>query len=294
MFQKYPKLASAKFPKTVKIVEVSPRDGLQNEKTHVPAAVKIQLINMLSQTGLKVVEATSFVSPKAIPQLADGAEVLQGITYENGVSYPVLVPNQKGMEAALKCGVKEIAVFGAASEQFTQKNIKCSIDESIQRFEVVMGMAKEHHVKVRGYVSCVMGCPYQGDVDVNKVADVAKQLLDMGCYEISLGDTIGIGTPELTEKLMTTVSQVVPKEQLASHFHNTYNRAIQNLVVSLSSGISVIDSSVAGIGGCPYAKGASGNIATEDVVLLCELLGIEHGVDFSKLIASGNFISEFL
>ena len=160
MFQKYPKLASAKFPKTVKIVEVSPRDGLQNEKTHVPAAVKIQLINMLSQTGLRVVEATSFVSPKAIPQLADGAEVLQGITYENGVSYPVLVPNQKGMEAALKCGVKEIAVFGAASEQFTQKNIKCSIDESIQRFEVVMGMAKEHHVKVRGYVSCVMGCPY--------------------------------------------------------------------------------------------------------------------------------------
>ena len=278
----------------MKIVEVSPRDGLQNEKTHVPTETKIQLLNQLSQTGLSVVEATSFVSPKAIPQLADGADVLKGITLVDGVNYPVLVPNKRGMESAINCGVKEIAVFGAASEAFTQKNINCTIDESIARFQVVMDMAKEHDIKVRGYVSTVMGCPYQGDIDVNKVADVSKQLLDMGCYEISLGDTIGIGTPEQTFELIETVSKVIPMPQLAAHFHNTYERAIMNLVVSLSYGVAVIDSSVAGIGGCPYAQGASGNVATEDVLYMCELLGIEHGVDFPKILQVGDYISKEL
>jgi len=230
-----------------------------------------------------VVEATSFVSPKAIPQLADGAQVLAAISPAPNVSYPVLVPNTKGMESALKAGVAEIAVFGAASEAFTQRNIKCSIQESIQRFEAVMGMAKENDIKVRGYVSCVMGCPYQGEIEPKMVAEVSKQLLDLGCYEISLGDTIGIGTPEQTFAMLDAVmneAKIAP-QILASHFHNTYDRAIQNLVVSLSQGITVMDSSVAGIGGCPYADGASGNIATEDVVYLCELLGIEHGVQIT-------------
>ena len=212
----------------------------------------------------------------------------------DGVNYPVLVPNKRGMESAINCGVKEIAVFGAASEAFTQKNINCTIDESIARFQVVMDMAKEHDIKVRGYVSTVMGCPYQGDIDVNKVADVSKQLLDMGCYEISLGDTIGIGTPEQTFELIETVSKVIPMPQLAAHFHNTYERAIMNLVVSLSYGVAVIDSSVAGIGGCPYAQGASGNVATEDVLYMCELLGIEHGVDFPKILQVGDYISKEL
>jgi len=230
-----------------------------------------------------VVEATSFVSPKAIPQLADGAQVLAAISPAPNVSYPVLVPNTKGMESALKAGVAEIAVFGAASEAFTQRNIKCSIQESIQRFEAVMAMARENNIKVRGYVSCVMGCPYQGEIEPKMVAEVSKQLLDLGCYEISLGDTIGIGTPEQTFAMLDAVmneAKIAP-QILASHFHNTYDRAIQNLVVSLSQGITVMDSSVAGIGGCPYADGASGNIATEDVVYLCELLGIEHGVQIS-------------
>jgi hydroxymethylglutaryl-CoA lyase len=248
------------------------------------------LIDRLTATGLSVVEATSFVSPKAIPQLADGAEVLAGITQKSGVGYPVLVPNAKGMESALKCGVAEIAVFGAASEKFTQTNIKCSIAESLVRFETVMAMAKENDIKVRGYVSCVMGCPYENNVAAAKVQEVAQTLLDMGCYEISLGDTIGIGTPDLTYTLLEALHGI-PRNLLAAHFHNTYDRAIPNLIVALNEGISVADSSVAGIGGCPYAKGASGNVATEDVVYLCELLGIEHGVDLKQLIEVGDFIS---
>lgn len=230
------------------------------------------------------------MSPKAIPQLADGAEVLSGITQKSGVGYPVLVPNIKGMESALKCGVSEIAVFGAASELFTQTNIKCSIAESLVRFEKVMAMAKENDIKVRGYVSCVMGCPYENEVQPEKVQEVAQTLLDMGCYEISLGDTIGIGTPDLTYTLLEALKGI-PRDLLAAHFHNTYDRAIPNLIIALNEGISVADSSVAGIGGCPYAKGASGNVATEDVVYLCELLGIEHGVDFKQLIEVGDYIS---
>ncbi|CDW85877.1 hydroxymethylglutaryl-mitochondrial-like [Stylonychia lemnae] len=301
------------FPKTVKIVEVSPRDGLQNEKQFVPTETKINLINKLSESGLKVVESTSFVSPKAIPQMADAVEVLKGINRIEGVSYPVLVPNVKGMETALKCNVEEIAVFGAASEAFTQKNIKCSIEESLKRFSDVIQMAKENQIRVRGYVSCVMGCPYEGEIDPQNVQLVAQIMKDMGCYEISLGDTIGIGTPgikffqiillaEKTEILFNTVK--LERGMLAAHFHNTYDRAIQNLVValgvniivqiSIQNGISVIDSSVAGIGGCPYAKGASGNVATEDVLFLLDLLGIEHGVDVHKLCQVGDYISKEL
>lgn len=252
----------------------------------------MELINRLSETGLKVVEATSFVSPKAIPQLADSLEVLMKINYKDGINYPVLVPNTKGMQGALAAKVSEIAVFGAASEAFTKKNINCTIDESIERFKAVIDLAKANNVRVRGYVSCVMGCPYQGAIDPKIVDKVAQSLYEMGCYEISLGDTIGIGTPELTKVLFDSVN--LPKEVLAAHFHNTYDRAIANLVVAFSHGVSVADSSVAGIGGCPYAKGASGNVATEDVLYLCELLGIEHGVDFKMIIGTGEFISDVL
>ena len=267
---------------------------------HVPTATKIELIDRLSRTGLPVVEATSFVSPKAIPQLADGAAVLAGISPVDGVNYPVLVPNKRGMESALKAGVKEIAVFGAASEAFTQKNINCTIEESLNRFQDVMDMATEHDIKVRGYVSCVMGCPYQGEIDAEEVRRVTQLLFGLGCYEVSLGDTIGIGTPELTDNLFRTLlekrdgEEQIDVDRLASHFHNTYERAIQNLIVSLAHGVRVFDSSVAGIGGCPYAKGASGNVATEDVLYLCELLKIEHGVDMASLIETGEFISKEL
>ncbi|TNV77051.1 hypothetical protein FGO68_gene6594 [Halteria grandinella] len=291
-FTKFPKLAqkaSVAYPKFVKVVEVSPRDGLQNEKTWVPTETKINLINKLSDSGLRVVEATSFVSEKAIPQMKDNSEVLAGIIRKEGISYPVLVPNIKGMESALKQNVKEIAVFGAASEAFTQKNIKCSIEESLKRFEDVIAIAKRESIKVRGYVSCVMGCPYEGEIDPRLVNTVAQKLLDMGCYEISLGDTIGIGTPDKTYEMLQAVK--IDRSILAAHFHNTYNRAIQNLVIALSEGISIVDSSVAGIGGCPYAKGASGNVPTEDILFLCELLGIEHGVDIPKLIEVGDYIS---
>lgn len=258
----------------------------------MPTESKVELIDRLSQTGLKVIEATSFVSPKAIPQLADGAEVLNKINRKSGVSYPVLVPNAKGMQGALACGVEEIAVFGAASEAFTKKNINCSIQESLERFEAVMTMANENKIKVRGYVSCVMGCPYQGEIDPTLVDYVSAQLYKMGCYEISLGDTIGIGYPTQTKELCKEVK--LPAEMLAAHFHNTYDRAIPNLVVAFSEGIEVADTSVAGIGGCPYAKGASGNVATEDVLYLCELLGIKHGVDIRAIIETGEFISKVL
>ncbi|CAI2375452.1 unnamed protein product [Moneuplotes crassus] len=289
-YQKFPEiLASAQFPKKVKIVEVSPRDGLQNEKGIVPTETKIDLINKLSQTGLRVVEATSFVSPKWVPQMGDAADVMTGITREEGVSYPVLTPNLRGLEGAMKAGALEVSVFGAASESFTKKNINCTIEESLDRFEDVMKLALESDLKVRGYVSCVMGCPYEGDIDPQTVAEVSRRLFDMGCYEISLGDTIGIGTMDKTIAMLEAVD--VPVENLAAHFHNTYNRAIENLVIALAKGVSVIDSSVAGIGGCPYAKGASGNVATEDVLYMLELLGIEHDVDFPKLMEVGDFIS---
>lgn len=285
-------LVGKAFPESVKIVEVSPRDGLQNEKNFVPTESKVELIDRLSMSGLKVVEATSFVSPKAIPQLADGSEVLAKIKLQPGVSYPVLVPNTKGMQGALKANVAEIAVFGAASEAFTQKNINCTIKESLDRFQAVMDQANENNIKVRGYVSCVMGCPYQGDIDPTLVDYVASKLFKMGCYEISLGDTIGIGYPSQTQELLEAVK--LPVDHLAAHFHNTYDRAIPNLLVAFSKGVSVADSAVSGIGGCPYAKGASGNVATEDVLYLCELLGIEHGVDLKSVMETGNFISGVL
>uniref|UniRef100_A0A3P8TQ91 hydroxymethylglutaryl-CoA lyase n=1 Tax=Amphiprion percula TaxID=161767 RepID=A0A3P8TQ91_AMPPE len=281
-------------PDKVKIVEVGPRDGLQNEKTIVPTEAKINLIDMLSESGLPVIEATSFVSPKWVPQMADQVEVMKGISRKPGVSYPVLTPNLKGFQAAVKAGAAEVAIFGAASELFSKKNINCSVDESLQRFDEVMKAAKEAGVPVRGYVSCVVGCPYEGKVAPEKVAHVAKRLYSMGCYEISLGDTIGVGTPGSITAMLEAVSKEVPVSALAVHCHDTYGQALANILVALQMGISVIDSSVAGLGGCPYAQGASGNVATEDVVYMLHGLGIQTGVDLSKLMDAGAFICRTL
>ncbi len=277
-------------PKQVRIVEVGPRDGLQNEPGMVPAAVKIELIHRLAAAGLPAIEATSFVSPKWVPQMADNAEVLAGIRRKPGVAYPVLVPNMQGFEAALAAGAEEIAVFGAASEAFSRKNINCSIAESLARFEPVARAALQHGLRVRGYISCVVGCPYQGEVEPAAVAEVAAELERMGCYEISLGDTIGVGTPAKIQAMLATVAIAVPKEKLAVHFHDTYGQALVNLYVALELGVATIDSSVAGLGGCPYAKGASGNVATEDVLYLLHGLGIETGVDLDLVYEAGRFI----
>ena len=278
-------------PKHVKIVEVGPRDGLQNEKQAIDTATKVELIARLGASGLKTIEATAFVSPKWVPQMADNAEVMRQITRLNGVTYPVLTPNLKGLEAALATGVTEVAVFAAASEAFSQKNINCSINESIERFVPVIESAREHGVAVRGYVSTVVGCPYQGDVPPEKVAEVSKALFDLGCYEISLGDTIGVGTPLKVQAMLTEVSKAVPMEKLAGHFHNTYGMAIANIYASLQMGMAVFDASVAGLGGCPYAKGASGNVATEDVVYLLNGLGIDSGVDLTSLVETAVWVS---
>ncbi|KAK9766998.1 hypothetical protein K7432_003510 [Basidiobolus ranarum] len=278
----------------VKVVEVGPRDGLQNEKTFVPTDTKIAFINKLSETGLKVVEATSFVSPKAVPQMRDATEVMNKILRKNGVSYPVLAPNVKGLESALSCNAEEVAIFGAASEAFSKRNINCTIDESLERFRAVVDKAKEKNVRIRGYVSCVVGCPYEGDVDPKVVADVSKKLYDMGCYEISLGDTIGVGNPASTLKMLEAVAKEVPVEKLAVHCHDTYGQALANILAALQFGVRVVDSSTAGLGGCPYAKGATGNVATEDVVYMLHGLGVETGIDLDKLIEAGNFISSSL
>ena len=278
-------------PKHVKIVEVGPRDGLQNEKQAIDTATKVELIARLGASGLKTIEATAFVSPKWVPQMADNAEVMRQITRLNGVTYPVLTPNLKGLEAALATGVTEVAVFAAASEAFSQKNINCSIDESIERFVPVIESAREHGVAVRGYVSTVVGCPYQGDVPPEKVAEVSKALFDLGCYEISLGDTIGVGTPLKVQTMLAEVSKAVPMDKLAGHFHNTYGMAIANIYASLQMGMAVFDASVAGLGGCPYAKGASGNVATEDVVYLLNGLGIDSGVDLNHLVETAVWVS---
>ncbi|XP_044023890.1 hydroxymethylglutaryl-CoA lyase, mitochondrial isoform X1 [Siniperca chuatsi] len=333
--------AGQALPEKVKIVEVGPRDGLQNEKTIVPTETKINLIDMLSVSGLPVIEATSFVSPKWVPQMADQVEVMKGICRKPGVSYPVLTPNLKGFRAAVKAGASEVAIFGAASELFSKKNINCSVDESLQRFDEVMKAAKEAGVPVRGYVSCVLGCPYEGKVAPDKVAhvsshllvtclhyvkwqksiyhpltkrhkhnintvthatsssfvsilQVAKRLYSMGCYEISLGDTIGVGTPGSMSEMLEAVSREVPVNALAVHCHDTYGQALANILVALQMGISVVDSSVAGLGGCPYAQGASGNVATEDVVYMLHGLGIQTGVDLSKLMDAGSFICRTL
>lgn len=282
------------YPTSVKIVEVGPRDGLQNEKQVVLTADKIALINRLSETGLPVVEATSFVSPKWVPQMADNKDVLTGIKQHTDVSYPVLTPNMKGFEAALAAGAKEVAIFGAASESFSQKNINCSIDESLERFRPIMQAAKQNNIRVRGYVSCVLGCPYEGDIAVTKVADVAKMLFDMGCYEISLGDTIGVGTPLKAQAMLKAVAQNVPMSALAVHFHDTYGQALSNILACLQLGVATVDSSIAGLGGCPYAKGASGNVATEDVVYMLNGMGIRTGIDLNQLLKAGQFISEKL
>ncbi len=276
------------------MVEVGPRDGLQNEAQIVPAATKIALIERLADAGLATVEAGSFVSPKWIPQMADTAEVLAGLRRKPGVSYPVLVPNMKGFDAARAAEVEEIAVFGAASESFSERNINCSIAESLARFAPVAAAARQHGMRVRGYISCVVDCPYEGPVAPEAAAEVAAKLLAMGCYEVSLGDTIGTGTPARIQAMIAAVAQAVPRERLAIHFHDTYGQALANILASLECGIAAIDSSVAGLGGCPYAKGASGNVASEDVLYLLSGLGIRTGVDLTRLAAAGRFISDAL
>ncbi len=278
----------------VRIVEVGPRDGLQNEKSAIATADKIALIDRLSATGLQTVEATSFVSPKWVPQLADAADVFAGITRRPGVRYPVLVPNLQGYERARAVGAEEVAVFTAASEAFNQKNINASIDESIERFLPVLERAKADNVAVRGYVSTVLGCPYQGDVAVTDIVRVAKRLHALGCYEISLGDTIGTGTPDQARKMLKAVASEVPMQALAIHFHDTYGQALANILACLEEGVAVIDSAVSGAGGCPYAKGASGNVASEDVVYMLHGLGIHTGIDLGKLADTGRWLAALL
>ena len=277
-------------PQRVKIVEVGPRDGLQNESQLVPAAVKVELIDRLGMAGLKAIEAAAFVSPKWVPQMGDAAEVMASLPRRHGVSYPVLVPNLKGFEQALAAGVEEIAIFAAASEAFSQKNINCSIAESLERFRPVMEAARQNGIRVRGYVSCVVGCPYQGAVPPAAVAEVALRLAELGCHEISLGDTIGVGTPAAIRRMLDEVMLLLPVERLAGHYHDTYGMALANIYASLERGVAVFDASVAGLGGCPYAAGASGNVATEDVVYLMNGLGIETGVDLDRLVDAGAFI----
>ncbi|XP_017041405.1 hydroxymethylglutaryl-CoA lyase, mitochondrial [Drosophila ficusphila] len=274
----------------VRIVEVGPRDGLQNEPKLLPAATKIELINQLSETGLQSIEATSFVSAKWVPQMGDNAEVLRGIRKVAGVSYPVLTPNLKGFESALAAGAQEVAVFGAASDAFSLKNVNCTAREAIERFKPVLKAAEVHGVRVRGYVSTVVGCPYEGAVAPSAVVKVVEALHQMGCYEISLGDTIGVGTPGSMRRMLDEVTKAVPAKNLAVHCHDTYGQALSNILASLDYGIQVVDSSVSGLGGCPYAKGASGNAATEDVVYMLHGLGLETGVSLDKLIQVGRYI----
>lgn len=285
-------------PNRVKIVEVGPRDGLQNEKQIVPAAVKIELIERLAEAGLSAIEVTSFVPAKWVPQMGDNDEVLRAVLSSSrrkpGVAYPVLVPNLKGFDSAVEAGATEVAIFGAASESFSQKNINCSIAESLKRFDAVVDAASALEIKVRGYVSCVVACPYEGAIDPAKTAWVAKKLYEMGCYEVSLGDTIGAGTPASVQRMIEACAAHVPIGKLAGHYHDTYGMAIANIYASLELGMAVFDSSIAGLGGCPYAAGASGNVATEDVVFLLEGLSIKTGIDMDRLLAAGQFISQQL
>jgi hydroxymethylglutaryl-CoA lyase len=281
-------------PARVRIVEVGPRDGLQNEKALIPTADKIELINRLSATGLRSIEATSFVSPKWVPQLADAAEVFTGIRKAPGVSYPVLVPNLQGYERAREVGATEVAVFSAASEAFNRKNINAGIDESIERFLPVLERAAADGVKVRGYVSTVLGCPYQGEVPLADVVRVARRLHEAGCYEVSLGDTIGIGTPGKARAMLRAVAAEVPMAALAIHFHDTRGQALANILACLEEGVAVVDSAVSGTGGCPYAPGASGNVATEDVVYMLEGMGVATGVDLPALVATGRWLAGLL
>lgn len=281
-------------PDAVTLVEVGPRDGLQNEAKAVPTAVKIALVDRLSACGLKVIEATSFVSPERVPQLADAAEVMKGITKKLGVRYPVLTPNMKGLKAAIAAGATEISVFGAASESFSQRNINCSIDESLARFRPVCEAAAARGLRVRGYVSCALGCPYEGPIVPRAVVRVARALYDMGCAEISLGDTVGVGTPARARAMVEAAADEVPIECLAVHFHDTYGQALANLLAVLELGVSVIDSAVAGLGGCPYAPGAAGNVASEDVLYMLDGLGVDTGVDLEAVAEAGWFVCEAL
>lgn len=288
------KTTAIELPQHVRLVEVGPRDGLQNEKQPISVADKVRLVDDLSAAGVEYVEVGSFVSPKWVPQMAGSAEVFAQIRQKPGVIYAALTPNMQGFEAAMLAGVKEVAVFAAASEAFSQKNINCSISDSLQRFVPVMDAAREQGIRVRGYVSCVLGCPYEGEVAPQQVAAVARELFEMGCYEISLGDTIGTGTAGQTRTLFETVGRDIPRDKLAGHFHDTYGQALANIYASLLEGIHVFDSSVAGLGGCPYARGASGNVASEDVLYLLDGLGIHTGIDIDALIAAGERICQVL
>ena len=279
-------------PSHVRIVEVGPRDGLQNEKQLIDIDTKVALIDCLANAGFTHIEAGSFVNPKWVPQMADSAAVFKKINRRDNVSYAALTPNIKGFERAIEANANEVAIFASASESFSQKNINCSIAESLERFIPVMQAAKANNIRVRGYVSCVAGCPYEGDIPAAKVAEVAKALYNMGCYEISLGDTIGVGTPSLINTMINAVTESTPIEKIAVHFHDTYGQAIANSYAALQLGVSVIDSSIAGLGGCPYAEGASGNVATEDVLYLLKGLNIKTGINLSAAIAAGNYISE--
>ena len=285
---------SMNLPSKVRLVEVGPRDGLQNEKQPISVADKIQLVNDLNAAGLSTIEVGSFVSPKWVPQMAGSAEVFTGIERKPGVVYQALTPNLKGFEAALAAGADEVAVFAAASEAFSQKNINCSISESLKRFRDLMAAAQAANIPVRGYVSCVLGCPYDGEVAPAQVLSVARELFAMGCYEVSVGDTIGVGTAGKTRALFNLLAREIPREKLGGHFHDTYGQALANIYASLQEGIEIFDSSVAGLGGCPYAKGATGNVATEDVVYLLNGLGIQHGIDLPRLAAAGQRICDVL
>jgi hydroxymethylglutaryl-CoA lyase len=283
-----------KIPARVKMVEVGPRDGLQNEKKSVPTEVKVQLIDRLADAGLRVIEAGSFVSPKWVPQMADTGEVMARIDRREGVTYPVLVPNMKGLEAAIAAGATEIAGFAAATETFSQKNTNCSIAQSLDRQQSVCRAALDAGLRVRGYISVVLGCPYEGEVGPHQVAEVAQRLFDMGCYEVSLGDTVGMGTPAKTQRMIEAVSAHVPVERLGGHYHDTYGQAIANILASLELGMATFDSSVAGLGGCPYSPGATGNVASEDVLYMLDGMGIETGVDMDALLDAADFICTHL
>ncbi len=280
------------YPKKVTIVEVGPRDGLQNEKEFVPTASKIELVNRLVDAGAPKIEAASFVSPKWVPQMADAAEVMQGIERKANVIYAALTPNVRGLEGALENGADEVVIFGAASEAFSQKNINCSIDESIERFVDVARLAKEAGVLLRASISTSFGCPYQGEVPIDSVLSVVKRMQDLGCDEIDIADTIGVGTAAQVHEVMSRVTEIVPKEKIAGHFHDTYGQALANIVASMQAGVSIYHSSVAGLGGCPYAKGATGNVATEDVLYMLHGMGIETGMDLDKTVQIGQWISD--
>ena len=285
---------SSELPARVRIVEVGPRDGLQNEAANIPVEIRVELIGKLAAAGLETIEAGSFVNPKRIPQMAASEEVFAQLVRKPGISYAALTPNLQGFERALAAGADEVAVFGAASEAFSQKNINCSVAESLQKFEPVMAAAAAANIPVRGYVSCVLGCPYEGEIEPRRVLDVSLALLDMGCYEISLGDTIGTGTAGSMARLLSTLLPEVVPAKLAVHCHDTYGQALANILVALQHGVAVVDASVSGLGGCPYAKGATGNVATEDVVYMLQGLGIATAIDLAQLVAAGNFISEHL